>query len=349
MSRTATSGWNSPRARSAVGPSSAVDDVMAERAQRLREHLHRVGVVVDDEHAQRTPRAGAAASRGAGARGGESATAAALASGKRHDELGALAEAARSSPRPGRRASSTRLRTSVRPMPRPPCARSGVWGLWTNGSKMRGQDRGRRCPCRRRARGWRPCRRRSRRGRRCARRDRCTLQRSRGGSRRSARAGSDRRRPEPRCRHVDARGDAQRCSMSGLAISIARATMLATSTLCRFELDLAARDARDVEQVVDEPGEVVDLALDDLATRGSSSPAHAHQLERGDDRRERIAELVAEHREELVLPLLRLASDLRRRLWRWPRCSGAASRAAHSRARSPPARRYRRRAARAPT
>ena len=49
--------------------------------------------------------------------------------------------------------------------------------------------------------------------------------------------------------------------------------------------------------------EVRDLALDDARARAPSARAVAarHQLERGDDRRERVAQLVAEHREELVL------------------------------------------------
>ena len=41
-----------------------------------------------------------------------------------------------------------------------------------------------------------------------------------------------------------------------------------TSTISRFELDLALRDAGDVEQVVDEPGEVLRLPLDDLVGVG---------------------------------------------------------------------------------
>ena len=69
-----------------------------------------------------------------------------------------------------------------------------------------------------------------------------------------------------------------------------------------LELDAAAGDAGDVEQVVDQPREMVHLALDDgafaLRTRLA---AQLHQLQRREDRRQRIAQLVSEHRQELVL------------------------------------------------
>ena len=59
----------------------------------------------------------------------------------------------------------------------------------------------------------------------------------------------------------------------------------------------------------------VDLALDDVALAADVAvAAHAHQLERGDDRRERVAQLVAEHREELVLRAARRLGGGRARL-----------------------------------
>ena len=68
------------------------------------------------------------------------------------------------------------------------------------------------------------------------------------------------------------------------------------------QLDLAGGDARDVEQVVDQAREVPHLALDDVPLgRAGGAFAPRHQLERGDDRRQRVAQLVAEHGEELVL------------------------------------------------
>src|SRR5438309_5315885 len=70
------------------------------------------------------------------------------------------------------------------------------------------------------------------------------------------------------------------------------------------KLDLPAGDARDVEEIVDQPRHVLDLSLDDLA-----GPRHAallalvdaHDPQRGRHRCERIPELVAEHREKLIL------------------------------------------------
>ena len=68
------------------------------------------------------------------------------------------------------------------------------------------------------------------------------------------------------------------------------------------ELDLAARDARDIEQIVDQPDQVSGLALDDrplfLEHRFA---AQAHELQRGQHRRQGIAKLVSQHRQELVL------------------------------------------------
>ena len=72
------------------------------------------------------------------------------------------------------------------------------------------------------------------------------------------------------------------------------------------ELDLAARDARDVEQVVDQPHQVLDLALDRsrglAAIAGSGRRAGMPSRCSGvADRRQRIAQLVRQHRQELVL------------------------------------------------
>jgi hypothetical protein len=62
------------------------------------------------------------------------------------------------------------------------------------------------------------------------------------------------------------------------------------------QLDAAARDPRDVEQIVDEPAEVADLARQHLLLARRLAVAHAHLLECGDHRRERVAQLVTEHR-----------------------------------------------------
>ena len=70
------------------------------------------------------------------------------------------------------------------------------------------------------------------------------------------------------------------------------------------QLDLAAGDARDVQQIVHQPHHVQQLAVHHLA---GPLPAdrvvggHADQLQRGPDRRQRIAQLVGQDRQELVL------------------------------------------------
>src|SRR4051812_7996011 len=66
------------------------------------------------------------------------------------------------------------------------------------------------------------------------------------------------------------------------------------------QLDMATRDARDVEQVVDQASEVARVSLDDLALVGDRRMMR-EQFDGGQDRRERIAQLVPQHREEAVL------------------------------------------------
>ena len=71
------------------------------------------------------------------------------------------------------------------------------------------------------------------------------------------------------------------------------------------QLDLAAREARHIEEIVDQPGHVRDLTLEDLAFAGEGlRVADFHQLQGGERGRERIAQLVTEHREELILGLV---------------------------------------------
>ena len=60
--------------------------------------------------------------------------------------------------------------------------------------------------------------------------------------------------------------------------------------------------SRDVEQVVHQPHDVLDVPREDGALgREDLPPAELHDVERGDDRRERVSELVAERGEKLVL------------------------------------------------
>ena len=70
------------------------------------------------------------------------------------------------------------------------------------------------------------------------------------------------------------------------------------------KLDLSERDATHVEQVVHEPHHVADLALHHVGAGGDDRgviAGQAHDPERVADRRERVPQLVRQHREELVL------------------------------------------------
>ena len=79
------------------------------------------------------------------------------------------------------------------------------------------------------------------------------------------------------------------------------------------QFDLAAGDARDIEQIVDQPTQVRNLALDDLEL-GIDLAAAAEDLERGHDRCQGVAQLVTQHGQELVL-VVELALRLARRLF----------------------------------
>src|SRR5205807_1451661 len=75
----------------------------------------------------------------------------------------------------------------------------------------------------------------------------------------------------------------------------------------------AARDARHIEQVVDQSREVRELPLDHVARPAQlwvGYRLHAHELYGTQNRRQRIAQLVREHREELVLVAVRLLQRL---------------------------------------
>ncbi len=79
------------------------------------------------------------------------------------------------------------------------------------------------------------------------------------------------------------------------------------------QMELAARHARDVEQVVEQVRHLRDLPIDDVA-----APDHlrvalggaAQHLDRIADRRERVAQLVRERRDEVVLLAIGLAQRL---------------------------------------
>ncbi len=72
--------------------------------------------------------------------------------------------------------------------------------------------------------------------------------------------------------------------------------------------NLSLRDARDVEQIVDEADHVLRLPLDDRLRPQRLLGPRLHALQDEDavaDRRERIAQLVREHAQEVILALVR--------------------------------------------
>ena len=78
-----------------------------------------------------------------------------------------------------------------------------------------------------------------------------------------------------------------------------------------LDLDRAAGDAGDVEQIVNEPNQVLNLALDDLQRLAVLTiTPQLQQLNGGHDGRERVAELVTEHGEEFVFGSVGLSERL---------------------------------------
>ena len=79
------------------------------------------------------------------------------------------------------------------------------------------------------------------------------------------------------------------------------------------ELHLVPADPGDVEQVVDEPDHVPELPLHHVAGLGDGvgvARRQPHHLQAVADRGERVAQLVGEQREELVLPPVGLLQRL---------------------------------------
>jgi hypothetical protein len=72
-----------------------------------------------------------------------------------------------------------------------------------------------------------------------------------------------------------------------------------------FERQFAARQTRHVQQIVDETDDMGQLTSDNLARCGLSCAAGLSDLQNMDgvlDRRQRVPQLVREHRQEFVLP-----------------------------------------------
>ena len=101
------------------------------------------------------------------------------------------------------------------------------------------------------------------------------------------------------------------------------------------QLELAGLEPRDVEQIVDEPADEVDLAADDAAHALGHGLVGLvlHDLDRGLQRLERIAQLVGEDREELVLAAVGLVHLRHLALERFGLESLALHRAARARGR----------------
>jgi hypothetical protein len=79
------------------------------------------------------------------------------------------------------------------------------------------------------------------------------------------------------------------------------------------ELELPLRDARDIEQIVDDPHHVVDLPIRHLqlcVRLGRLAARAPHQLDRESHRRERIPELVRQDAEKFVLAPIDLPQRL---------------------------------------
>jgi len=76
-----------------------------------------------------------------------------------------------------------------------------------------------------------------------------------------------------------------------------------------LQLDLVARDAGDVEQVVDHARELADLAVDDVPRplRGVGPRGVLDHVQAAADRRQRVAQLVRQHGDELALAPIGLA------------------------------------------
>ena len=100
-------------------------------------------------------------------------------------------------------------------------------------------------------------------------------------------------------------------SSTGLTVSIGARDQPADLDRLPLQLDLAARDARDVEQIVDQPRQVARLPLDQRALLDEDLLAlQAHQVQRRQDRRQRVAQLVPEQRHEFVLGAVGLVRGL---------------------------------------
>ena len=100
----------------------------------------------------------------------------------------------------------------------------------------------------------------------------------------------------------------RRISISGRTVSSGVLDDFAQLDRLVVQRELAARDARDVEQVVDQARQVAVLAREHVARPHELRVVDRlalHELDRALDRSERIPQLVREHGEEIVLAPVR--------------------------------------------
>ena len=101
-------------------------------------------------------------------------------------------------------------------------------------------------------------------------------------------------------------------AMAGEAASIAAVIEAVQRDDLAAEVDLAARDPRDVEEVVDQPRHVIELPLDDgdRATGLLAEALALEQRQRVPDWCKRVAQLVGEDRDEIVLAVVGVSQGL---------------------------------------
>ena len=102
----------------------------------------------------------------------------------------------------------------------------------------------------------------------------------------------------------------RRCFRSAPDCLRSRAARPAGGPGLSAKLNLVSRDTRDVEKIVHHAGEVIDLSMDDPAgVGGRIAPGSTvlEDVEAGSHCRQRVAELVRQHGDELTLAAVRFA------------------------------------------
>ena len=249
------------------------------RARRAPPAISAASIVFHDQHLPRaTPPTGGAERLCAGRLGAHHPT-----RGQRRQATGircpSPGPALRASTRPP--CSSTRLCTSASPMPRPPARARERAVACTNSSKTCGSELLAMPMPASRTRSTMLVALAARPRARSARRPACTWRRCRAGCRRPARGARGRRGATPAPAGSETSRLCLRASIAGRAVSTARSTTSASSTGSWRSAILPRRDARHVEQIVDQPRELERPAARRCSSARSRSrlPA-AQQLQR---------------------------------------------------------------------